>query len=91
MRRCKLNMAGVDYFGSMSRGDNGETCEYWNNTGLSAYQLSLLNDVDTILTSSKQPIKGNECRNFDSDLNGPWCYNKELQQMTCEIPYCGER
>ena len=83
-------MAGVDYYGSISRGDNGETCEYWNNTGLSAYQLSLLNDIGRILTGSKQPTEGNECRNFDSDPNGPWCYNKQQQQMTCDIPYCGE-
>ena len=90
MRRCKLNMAGVDYFGSISSGDNGETCEHWNNTGLSVYQLSSFNDVDKILNSYKQSIKGNECRNFDSDPNGPWCYNKQLKKMTCDISYCGE-
>ena len=88
-RNCKLSKTGVEYVGLISKAAEGEECAYWNNTDLSSNQLSLLNNADQVPYGNKKSIKGNECRNFNNDPRGPWCYNKQLQPIHCDIPFCG--
>ena len=87
-RNCLLSQNGVEYMGTINEGNSGEPCEYWNNTGLPANKLSFISDVNEALYGVRSSYS-NQCTNFNGDLNGPWCYKKTNQTMTCSIKYCG--
>ena len=74
--------------GNVTVGANGEVCEYWNNTALPDYQLSIIAEVNQILYGGNSAYS-NQCRNINDDSYEPWCYNKKQQRIKCSIPYCG--
>ena len=87
-RNCLLSQSGIEYMGSINEGSNGEPCEYWNNTKLTASQLASISDVNEALYGIRTSFS-NQCTNLNGNQNGPWCYSKTKQTMTCNIKYCG--
>ena len=74
--------------GNVTVGANGAVCEYWNNTSLPDYQLSIIANINQILYGERTAYS-NQCRNVNDDENGPWCYSKQQEYIKCNIPYCG--
>ena len=85
-----MSALGVDYTGSIAVGENNETCEYWNNTTLSAFYLSTISNINNIVYSLNT-THSNQCRNADNNGNGPWCFDKQGHVAPCNIPRCGKR
>lgn len=81
-----LQGTGESYTGTLSVTLHGHTCLDWNLPKAKA--LSVGKDFNPEVTLLK-----NYCRNPDGDLEGPWCYVKELENITidyCDLELCGE-
>ena len=64
---------GEHYYGTVSNSRSGRKCLPWYN--VSYYRFS--------------NIDHSYCRNYDSDLDAPWCYvNKQKKRELCDIPKC---
>lgn len=88
-RNCLLSAWGMEYLGSVNQGETGEKCQPWILSILSAdLALALLHVNSEVHYYSS--FDDNQCRNIDSDPNGPWCYNVLQQKMYCDIPHCSE-
>ncbi|TNN42854.1 Plasminogen [Liparis tanakae] len=75
---------GDTYRGPTSITILGVTCQAW--TAQSPHQ-------HTSFTPKSHPtrgLEGNECRNPDGDVNGPWCYTTDRNKKWdyCQIPDC---
>ena len=68
---------------------NGENCVYWNVTVLPPSQVNEMLEQNKVLYNDPS-TSSNLCRNVDYDPNGPWCFNDQLNKVTCGIPYCGK-
>ena len=84
-----MSTSGTEYLGAVSEGKDGKQCEYWNNTNLSSYWLSIISDMNENLYGDYTAYT-NQCRNIGNEsYYYPWCYDKNQQAMPCNIPYCG--
>ncbi|XP_060767229.1 prothrombin isoform X2 [Neoarius graeffei] len=70
---------GDSYNGTLSVTLHGHTCLDWNLPKTKA--LSVRKDFNPEVTLLK-----NYCRNPDGDLEGPWCFVKDAENLT--IDYC---
>merc|ERR1712157_86159 len=83
---CKVDKAGVDYKGAVSKTESGRVCQPWNKRH-PKYQIRQFVAGDR---------KHNHCRNPNDDKNGPWCYLSDYKQRKdgyknweyCKIPKC---
>ncbi|XP_076872223.1 plasminogen-like [Brachyhypopomus gauderio] len=90
VKDCKVGN-GADYRGRTSMTVTGITCQAWS---------SMIPHQHSSFTPDTHPDKGlesNNCRNPDSDENGPWCFttdpNKKwdyCQIPDCDAPKCGQ-
>lgn len=77
---------GDSYNGTLSVTLHGHTCLDWNLPKTKA--LSVRKDFNPEVTLLK-----NYCRNPDGDLEGPWCFVKDAENLTidyCNLELCGE-
>ncbi|KAM8833006.1 plasminogen isoform 2-T2 [Spinachia spinachia] len=79
---CKTGN-GETYRGPTSITNLGVTCQAWN--AQSPHQPSF-----TQLSHPNSGLNGNQCRNPDGDVNGPWCYTTDPNQKwdNCQISDC---
>uniref|UniRef100_A0A8C1FKX9 Plasminogen n=1 Tax=Cyprinus carpio carpio TaxID=630221 RepID=A0A8C1FKX9_CYPCA len=80
---CKIGN-GASYRGPTSTTLTGVTCQAWS---------SMTPHQHASFTPESHPDKGlesNQCRNPDSDVNGPWCYTTDRNKKWdyCQIPDC---
>ncbi|XP_041951278.1 plasminogen-like isoform X1 [Alosa sapidissima] len=85
VKNCKVGN-GKDYRGQTSTTLTGTTCQAWS---------SMEPHPHASFTSESHPdkgLEGNECRNPDNDVNGPWCYTMDEKKKWdyCQIPDCSE-
>ena len=80
----------MEYLGPVTKGINGEQCEYWNNTNIPANLLAYIADINEALYGTHTPYS-NQCRFVGKNnvFRSPWCFNKDLQPIACQIEYCG--
>ena len=84
-----MTSSGVDYTGTVAVGQNGEPCEYWNNTALPPYYQSVIANINRVLYDQNNSYT-NECRNIYNNSGGPWCFNNKGGSMLCDIKRCGK-
>uniref|UniRef100_A0AAQ4NUK0 Plasminogen n=1 Tax=Gasterosteus aculeatus aculeatus TaxID=481459 RepID=A0AAQ4NUK0_GASAC len=82
---CKTGN-GETYRGPTSITNLGVTCQAWN--AQSPHQHTSF----TQLSHPSRGLDGNQCRNPDGDVNGPWCYTTDRNQKWdhCQIPDCAD-
>ncbi|XP_071762954.1 plasminogen [Centroberyx gerrardi] len=82
-RDCKVGN-GATYRGPTSMTMLGVTCQAWR--AQSPHQHNSF----TPETHPDKGLDGNNCRNPDSDVNGPWCYTTDRNKKWdyCQIPDC---
>ncbi|KAL2081958.1 hypothetical protein ACEWY4_021776 [Coilia grayii] len=83
---CKTGN-GVTYRGPTSMTVMGITCQAWS---------SMTPHQHASFTPESHPdkgLEGNQCRNPDNDVNGPWCYTTDSTKKWdyCQIPDCSEQ
>ncbi|XP_076128071.1 plasminogen-like [Alosa pseudoharengus] len=83
---CKVEN-GVTYRGPTSKTIMGVTCQAWH---------SMTPHQHASFTPESHPdkgLEGNQCRNPDNDVNGPWCYTTDRTKKWdyCQIPDCSEQ
>uniref|UniRef100_A0A3B3T3H8 Plasminogen n=1 Tax=Paramormyrops kingsleyae TaxID=1676925 RepID=A0A3B3T3H8_9TELE len=83
-QKCCKDGNGQSYRGPASATIMGVTCQAWS---------SMTPHQHASFTPESHPDKGlesNQCRNPDSDVNGPWCYTTDPNKKWdyCSIPDC---
>uniref|UniRef100_A0AAY4BXE5 Plasminogen n=1 Tax=Denticeps clupeoides TaxID=299321 RepID=A0AAY4BXE5_9TELE len=80
---CKVGN-GADYRGSVSKTVKGVTCQAW------ASMIPHHHGSFTPETHPAKGLEGNQCRNPDKDINGPWCYTTDVNKKWdyCPVPVC---
>ncbi|XP_040920313.1 plasminogen isoform X2 [Toxotes jaculatrix] len=80
---CKVGN-GQTYRGPTSITALGVTCQAWSA------QSPHTHSSFTPQTHPTSGLEGNNCRNPDNDVNGPWCYttDKSKKWDYCQIPDC---
>ncbi|KAK3528122.1 hypothetical protein QTP86_023845 [Hemibagrus guttatus] len=74
-----LQDTGENYSGTLSVTMHGHTCLDWNLPKVKALSVGKGFNPKVILLK-------NYCRNPDGDMEGPWCYVKQAENIT--IDYC---
>lgn len=81
-----LQGTGESYTGTLSVTFGGHTCLDWNLPKVKALSVGKGFNSEVILLK-------NYCRNPDGDMEGPWCYVNQAENITidyCDLELCGE-
>jgi len=92
-----LNQA--NYCGTINTTNNGKACMRWDDPNL-RYRYDLGVDLDNYYPNAG--LEENFCRNYDDDLDGPWCFTRaiirdndsgidgEWEYDYCDVPMCDD-
>ncbi|XP_028996559.1 plasminogen isoform X2 [Betta splendens] len=82
---CRIG-TGVTYRGPTSITASGVTCQAWSS------QTPHQHNSFTPISHPDKGLEGNNCRNPDGDVNGPWCYTTDRNKKWehCDIPECAQ-
>jgi len=78
---------GLTYVGEKAVDEKGKECKHWNDIKKSdGFTSEYMKALQKYIPSSAEH---NYCRNWDEDISGLWCINKDDEVGYCDVKSCG--